>query len=161
IKMCEEIFLKVEKKYPDIPDYKKKYQIISSLIGLLIADVVNTSLEALAVQGIETYRDVKEANAILISYSPRLEKETLRLKDFLQKNVYEHYKVERMRIKAERYVTLLFETYSANPTLLPQKYRDRIGEEQQERVICDYIAGMTDRYALDEYKKLFEPYERV
>ncbi len=161
IEMCDEIFLKVEKKYPDIPDYKKKYQLISSLIGLLIADVVNTSLDAIAKQGVETYNDVKQANVILISYSPRLEKETLKLKEFLQKNVYEHYKVERMRIKAERYITLLFETYAANPTLLPQKYRDRIDEEQQERVICDYIAGMTDRYALDEYKKLFEPYERV
>ncbi len=161
IEMCDEIFLKVEKKYPDIPDYKKKYQLISSLIGLLIADVVNTSLDAIAKHGVETYNDVKQANVILISYSPRLEKETLKLKEFLQKNVYEHYKVERMRIKAERYITLLFETYAANPTLLPQKYRDRIDEEQQERVICDYIAGMTDRYALDEYKKLFEPYERV
>ena len=160
IKMFGEIFLKVEKKYPDIPDYKKKYQIISSLIGLLISDVVKTSLNAIAKHGIETYKDVKEANALLISYSPRLEKETLKLKEFLQQNVYEHYKVERMRIKAERYITLLFETYAANPTLLPQKYRARIGEEQQERVICDYIAGMTDRYALDEYKKLFEPYER-
>ena len=111
--------------------------------------MVSTSLDALAKHGIETYKDVKEANAILIAYSPPLEKETLNLKRFLQKNVYEHYKVERMRIKAERYITLLFETYAANPTLLPQKYRDRIGE------------GMTDRYALDEYKKLFEPYERV
>ena len=90
-----------------------------------------------------------------------MEEETLKLKDFLQENVYQHYKVERMRIKAERYIKLLFETYRDNPTLLPEKYRHRISDEQQERVICDYIAGMTDRYALDEYKKLFEPYERV
>jgi len=66
-----------------------------------------------------------------------------------------------MRIKAERYVTVLFETYRNNPTLLPAKYRERVREVECERVICDYIAGMTDRYALDEYKKLFEPYERV
>jgi dGTPase len=66
-----------------------------------------------------------------------------------------------MRIKAERYITLLFETYRENPTLLPPKYRERIKEDDKERVICDYIAGMTDRYALDEYKRLFEPYERV
>ena len=153
--------MEVEKKYPEIPDYKKKYQIISSLIGSLITDVVSTSLKALQHHGIETLEDVREVNTILLAYSPLLEEETLKLKEFLQKNVYQHYKVERMRIKAERYITLLFETYRDNPTLLPEKYRDRIGEEQQERVICDYIAGMTDRYALDEYKKLFEPYERV
>jgi len=66
-----------------------------------------------------------------------------------------------MRVKAERYVTLLFETYRDNPSLLPQKYFERIETEPKERIICDYIAGMTDRYAMDEYKKLFEPYERV
>ena len=161
INLCEEIICQVEKKYPDIPDYKKKYQVISSLIGSLITDVVNTSSRALQHQGIETLDDVRRVNTVIISYSQLLERETLKLKNFLQTNVYQHYKVERMRIKAERYIKLLFETYRDNPTLLPKKYRDRIGEEQQERVICDYIAGMTDRYALDEYKKLFEPYERV
>jgi dGTPase len=97
----------------------------------------------------------------MISYSPTVEEKTIELKNFLHKNAYQHYKVERMRIKAERYVTLLFQTYRDNPTLLPPKYVERMEDELKERVICDYIAGMTDRYALDEYKKLFEPYERV
>ena len=110
---------------------------------------------------IETFEDVKAVNIILVSYSNQADKQTAELKAFLQKNVYQHYKVERMRVKAERYVALLFSTYKDNPTLLPQKYRERIEIETKERVICDYIAGMTDRYALDEYKKLFEPYERV
>jgi dGTPase len=66
-----------------------------------------------------------------------------------------------MRIKAERYVSILFDTYRNNPTLLPGKYQERLRYGDCERVICDYVAGMTDRYALDEYKKLFEPYERV
>ena len=161
IKLCGEIIQKVEKQYPEIPDYKKKYQIISTLIGSLITDVVSTSFNALQHHGIETLEDVRQVNTILLAYSPFMEEETLKLKDFLQQNVYQHYKVERMRIKAERYIKLLFETYRDNPTLLPEKYRNRISDEQQERVICDYIAGMTDRYALDEYKKLFEPYERV
>ena len=159
--LCEEMMLKVEKQFPGIPEQKKKYQTISTLIGYLINDVVRYSLENIKQNRIETFEDVKAVNIILLSYSNQADKQTAELKAFLQKNVYQHYKVERMRVKAERYVTLLFSTYKDNPTLLPQKYRERIEIETKERVICDYIAGMTDRYALDEYKKLFEPYERV
>ena len=159
--LCEEMMLKVEKQFPGIPEQKKKYQTISTLIGYLINDVVKYSLENIKQSRIETFEDVKAVNRILVSYSNQADEQTAELKAFLQKNVYQHYKVERMRVKAERYVTLLFSTYKDNPTLLPQKYRERIEIETKERVICDYIAGMTDRYALDEYKKLFEPYERV
>ena len=83
------------------------------------------------------------------------------LKAFLFKNLYSHYKVERMRIKAERFLKMLFENYLQNPTLLPTSYQAKYDQCERERVVCDYIAGMTDRYALDEYKRLFEPYERV
>ena len=159
--LCEEMMLKVEKQFPGIPEQKKKYQTISTLIGYLINDVVRYSLENIKQNRIETFEDVKAVNIILVTYSNQADEQTAELKAFLQKNVYQHYKVERMRVKAERYVTLLFSTYKDNPTLLPQKYRGRIEIESKERVICDYIAGMTDRYALDEYKKLFEPYERV
>ncbi|KPJ58152.1 MAG: deoxyguanosinetriphosphate triphosphohydrolase [Deltaproteobacteria bacterium DG_8] len=161
VELCEEVIRRIEEKYHGIPGYKKKYQTISTLIGYLINDVVSTSEENITQNGIKTLEDVKAVNKILISYSPQAEKETTELKSFLQKNVYQHYKVERMRVKAERYVTLLFETYRDNPSLLPQRYIERMVSEEKERVICDYIAGMTDRYALDEYKKLFEPYERV
>jgi len=161
VELCEEIIQRVVEKHPGIPEYKKKYQTISTLIGHLINDVVSSSEENIKQNQIKTIEDVRSVNKILISYSPQVGKKTAELKDFLQKNVYQHYKVERMRVKAERYVTLLFETYRDNPSLLPQKYIERIGSEPKERIICDYIAGMTDRYALDEYKKLFEPYERV
>ena len=66
-----------------------------------------------------------------------------------------------MRVKAEIFITRLFETYLQYPNLLPPKYRLRCERFGLERTVCDYIAGMTDRFALDEYKRLFEPYERV
>jgi dGTPase len=66
-----------------------------------------------------------------------------------------------MRVKAEIFITRLFETYLHYPNLLPPKYCLRIERFGLERTVCDYIAGMTDRFALDEYKRLFEPYERV
>lgn len=161
VALCKEIIERVEKEYPDISEDKKKYQTISILIGYLINDVVSSSEGNIELNKVETLGDVKAVNKILISYSPEIEEKTAKLKDFLQKNVYQHYKVERMRVKAERYVTLLFQTYKDNTRLLPHKYSQRMENEKKERVICDYISGMTDRYALDEYKKLFEPYERV
>ena len=66
-----------------------------------------------------------------------------------------------MRVKAERFLTMLFQSYLENPSLLPESCQERFARHGRERVICDYLAGMTDRYALDEYKRLFEPYERV
>ena len=68
---------------------------------------------------------------------------------FLLENLYRHYKVERMRVKAERYLTQLFESYIQHPTLLPRKHVVKMKSIGRERVVCDYIAGMTDRFALD------------
>ena len=161
VDLCREIIGRVEKKYPAIPGYKKKHQTISTLIGYLINDVVICSEGRIKDCPIDTPDDVRLVNAVMISYSPAVEEQSRMLKEFLVENVYRHYKVERMRIKAERFVTVLFETYINNPTLLPRKYHEMMREGEEERVVCDYIAGMTDRYALDEYKKLFEPYERV
>ena len=83
------------------------------------------------------------------------------LKRFLFQNLYRHHKVDKMRVKAEIFITRLFETYLSHPNLLPPKYQSRMERFGLQRVVCDYIAGMTDRFALDEYKRLFEPYERV
>jgi dGTPase len=83
------------------------------------------------------------------------------LKKFLYRNLYRHHKVELMRVKAERFLTQLFENYTRNPSLLPRDLQARFDQQGTERVICDYIASMTDRYAQDEYKRLFEPFERA
>ena len=77
------------------------------------------------------------------------------------KNLYSHYKVVRMHDKARRFMDDLFKTYVDCPQQLPPSARTGLKKEGKHRAICDYIAGMTDRYALDEYKKFFEPYERV
>jgi len=161
IDLCREIIGGIERKYPALSGNKMKHQMISALIGYLINDVVSYTEGLIRLYDLRSPGDVRSANAIMVGYSPPIEQQSRVLKEFLLEHVYRHYKVERMRIKAERYVSILFDTYHNNPTLLPGKYRARVGEGEGERVICDYIAGMTDRYALDEYKKLFEPYERV
>jgi dGTPase len=79
------------------------------------------------------------------------------LKDFLYKNLYRHHRVVRMQTKAERILKELFTAYREEPQMLPQHIQAFIPERGLERTICDYLAGMTDRFAVDEYNKLFEP----
>ena len=76
-------------------------------------------------------------------------------------NLYRHYRVVRMAEKAKRVVRELFNGYTSNPKQLPPHFSARIEDEGLERVVCDYIAGMTDRFALDEHRKLFDPHVRV
>jgi len=78
------------------------------------------------------------------------------LKDFLFSNLYRHYRVVRMAAKSEIIVTELFNIYQANPKTLPTEVQEFIPERGLERTICDYIAGMTDRFAIEEYKRLFD-----
>ena len=75
--------------------------------------------------------------------------------------MYRHYRLMRMQFKAERFISELFNVYLEHPTMLPDSYRPRLAQEPLPRVITDYIAGMTDRYALDEWQKIFNPYERT
>jgi dGTPase len=161
IPLWKEVFGRVEKKYPHATVQAKTYTAISSLIGLLIQDVIAQTERNIAEHGVETVDDVRRFAKELVSYSPSVQKESDLLKEFLRTRLYRHWRVERMRIKAERFITELFKAYVETPTLVPDTYRRRMDEEPVPRMVCDYIAGMTDRFALDEYKKLFDPYEKV
>jgi len=148
-------------RYPDIDPDRDRHQTISALIGLLIKDLCFSTMENIERSRIETLEDLRRVNRQVVAFSPGIAEKNRKLKQFLMGNLYRHYKVERMRVKAERCLTQLFDTYLRHPTLLPRKYQRKMEECGRERVICDYIAGMTDRFALDEFKRLFEPYERV
>ncbi|MBW2038376.1 MAG: deoxyguanosinetriphosphate triphosphohydrolase [Deltaproteobacteria bacterium] len=161
VPIWQEVYQRVERKYPHAIPKAKKYTAISHLIGLLIQDVVAQTQKAIKDSGIETLKDVRCIRRNSVSYSPQVQKDSDLLKAFLYKRLYRHWRVERMRIKAEKFITELFNAYIENPTLLPEKYQGRMAEEPAPKVVCDYIAGMTDRFALGEYKKLFDPYERV
>lgn len=161
IDLWAETYARVKEKYPLLPEDRQVLQTISHLIGFLILDLVDQTRKNIHAAGVITQEDVRSLSGNLVMFSDVTAARNRELKKFLYKHLYSHYKVERMRIKAERFLTMLFENYLKNPTLLPTSYQDKYDEYGRERVVCDYIAGMTDRYALDEYKRLFEPYERV
>jgi len=161
VPMWQDVYKRVEQKYPDATYKAKKYTAISHLIGLLIQDVVNQTTSNIKEQGIVSLEEVRHIGKDIVSYSAQVKRGNDLLKNFLHERLYRHWRVERMRIKAERFITDLFNAYMENPSSIPEKYHRRMQEESIPRVICDYIAGMTDRFALDEYKKLFDPYEKV
>jgi dGTPase len=161
VELWREVYEEVKMRFPDADPVRMKYQTISSLIGLFINDITVETSGMINEHAIKSVEDLRRVNRIVAGFSQELSRKNRELKLFLLENLYHHYKVERMRVKAERYLTNLFTTYISYPTLLPVKYLKKMELFGKERVICDYIAGMTDRFALDEYKRLFEPYERV
>jgi len=161
VELWRETHALVGGKYPGLDRARHVCQTISHLIGRLIEDLVTTTRSGIERHGIATLEDVRLHPSRLVVFSDEMRRKNGELKSFLYKRLYHHYKVERMRVKAERFLTLLFDSYLRTPSLLPLAQQGRFEIYGRERTICDYLAGMTDRYALDEYKRLFDPYERV
>lgn len=151
----------IKKLYPHIKEETWKYQTIKALINLQVTDVIEESERRLKTFKITSYAKVRQCPDKIISFSSKMALRRENLRKFLLDYLYHHYRVVRMSNKAHRFIRDLFRVYLSRPEQLPPTSRKRLKSEETHRVICDYIAGMTDRYALDEYKKLFEPYERV
>lgn len=151
----------IRKTYPRLKDEIRKYQIIRGLINEQITDILTQTEINIKRYKIRSIKDVLKLPVRIVGFSKSMENLRKPMRDFLQKNLYQHYRVVRMSNKANRFVTALFNVYFDKPEQLPPSTLARLKKEDKHEVVCDYIAGMTDRYALDEYKKFFEPYERV
>lgn len=151
----------IRKRYPHIKDEIRKYQIIKSIINVQVTDVLNQTEANIKRFRIQRPQDVVKIPERVVTFSKSMYALRAPMRDFLVSKLYQHYRVVRMSNKARRFIESLFENYLDNSDQLPPTTQARLKEEGKHRVICDYIAGMTDRYALDEYKKFFEPYERV
>jgi dGTPase len=136
-------------------------QTIKALINIEVTDLIENTMSRIKQEGIKTVKDVRCCPALLVSFSPTLSAQKKKLQEFLFKNVYQHYRVARMADKAKRFLEELFMAFINNPKQLPIEYQRWVEEAGLYQGVCDYIAGMTDRFAQDEYKKLFYPYERV
>lgn len=161
VEIWEELFQKVKKKFSDSSLKVQVHQTIKRLINLLVTDLTEQTMQNLESKRISSLDDVRKVPEGLVSLSEKIKKKNTELKRFLFKNLYRHYRVERMADKAERILTDLFNTYLHNPKILPPEIFENSGDESQKRIICDYIAGMTDRFALDEHEKLFDPHAKV
>lgn len=142
-------------------DQKRKYLVIRSLINMQVTDLIEETGKRIAGMDLKNERDVRSAGEKAVVFSPAMLKLRRPLRGFLMDNLYHHYRVMRMSNKARRFITQLFNLYTEFPEQLPPAEQGKINVYGKKQVVCDYIAGMTDRYALDEYKKLFDPYEKV
>ncbi len=136
-------------------------QTIKTLINIEATDLIQNTISKIKHEDIETVQDVRDYAGLIVSFSPGLSEQKKKLQEFLFKNVYQHYRVARMADKAKRFLEELFIAFIKNPKQLPNEYQEWIEVAGLYQAVCDYIAGMTDRFAQDEYKKLFYPYERV
>jgi dGTPase len=134
-----------------------RHRLIRRLIGLEVTDLVHTTVQRVRESGVRTVDDVQRLPYNVVGFSEETYRRNRELKDFLYANLYRHHRVMRMSVKAERIVTDLFREYQSEPKILPRHVQILIKENGLERTICDYIAGMTDRYAIEEFQKLFQP----
>ena len=142
-----------EKLYPRISGRRKIHETIRSMINTLVSDLIKQSTINIKDSHINNLDDVSAA-PILIGFSEEAKKEQQELKKFLRNKLYQHFKVARMSSKAQHTIKMLFNAFSENTQLLPSEYQIKSNKNKYQS-ITDYIAGMTDRYAIKEYKKLF------
>jgi len=145
----------VQQAFPGLSGRRAIYETLRRLITALADDLIATSGSRIADAAPKNIEDVRKAPP-LIRFSDGMRKDATELKRFLHANLYRHYKVNRMRVKASRIVRELFDAFMNDPVLLPPDYQDKPGDvHKQARKIADYIAGMTDRYAIREHRRLF------
>ena len=152
-------FADVEKHYPDLDFSRTVHEVVRRTIGLMVEDILTESRTRLADAKPQTVDDVRSFGAPLVGFSDEMAKNDRELKEFLFPNMYRHYKLNRMTSKARRVVNDLFELFLREPGTLPTEWQvgaGGAGDEITARVVADYIAGMTDRYALDEHRRLFD-----
>ena len=146
-------------QYPKLSKSKIVNETVRRIINLLVTDLISNSEKNILEQNIETPMDVKNCDKQIVEFSEKIKIESMTLKRFLHKNLYQHPDVKMMTDKAVNVVSNLFEAYLNDINLLPKEYLkynlEKINNKSKERVISDYIAGMTDRFALEEYKKLY------
>ncbi|MBN1660878.1 MAG: deoxyguanosinetriphosphate triphosphohydrolase [Anaerolineae bacterium] len=144
-------------------DEVDRHRAIRALIGWGVSDVISTTSRRIDAEGIDSVQALRARGKPIIGFSPDAQARHAELKLFLYKNLYRHWRLMRMAAKARRVLIALFEAYTHESGQLPQVVQNRIADarEPMERIVCDYLAGMTDRFALDEYARLFDPMVRV
>jgi len=156
-------FEKVKSRFPDLSRGKFKYQTVRQIIDELVTDLLINTNDRIIKFNIQTVDDVRRCKEELGAFSNAFRQDFLTMKKYLFDNMYRHARVTRMEAKVAKVLQELFKLYEADTSILPHQPREKIEKnlEPTRRVICDYIAGMTDRFAIEEYEKLTEPSIRV
>ena len=151
----------VLRRNPGLSAEVRRYQIIRFLIDWRVTDLIRESERRIRRFRIRKPSDAQAVRERTIAFSPEMERFRAPLKRFLNERLYRHPRVVRMADRAQRLLSALFKAYLRKPERLPGTTRRRLSREDPYRVVCDYVAGMTDHYAMEEYRKMLDPSERV
>lgn len=138
-------------------DELTRHRLIRRLIGLEVSALLEATQKRISAADLQSVEALQLLDHNVVGYSDDFIDMNQQLKSFLFANMYKHYRVVRMQTKAERFIEELFNAYAEKPEILPMKVQARAQTREFYRTICDYLAGMTDRFALKEYSKLFDP----
>jgi dGTPase len=151
-----------ELKYPNAEKTKIIYKSLRKMIGILIDNVITVTLDNIKEYNIRTPQDVREFNSQLVNFSSEKADEIKKIKEFLYKNLYFNYKINRVRSKVKRIIRDLFDIFFSEPECLPDDWyknvKNSINNNHKAQIVCDFIAGMTDRFAIQEHQRLFDTY---
>ncbi len=145
--------------YPDLPARRVIYETVRRMIGQVVTDLIEETARRIADAGVHSIEDVRHQPAPLVAYTDPVREQTLELKRFLRLNLYQHESVKRVTDGSVRFLKELFQVFMEDTRRLPPQYQDKlraaaVGDEEKARVVADYVAGMTDRYALREHARL-------
>ncbi len=158
------IFQSVAQRYPRLETPRHIHESLRRMIDALVNDMLAESKRRLVVAGVDSAAAVRAAEGRVVAFSEAMAEDVRGLKEFLFDAVYRHHKVNRMTTKAKTVVSELFALFVERPDCLPADWR-KVAESADARsravLVSDYIAGMTDRYALEEHRRLFDPYTAI
>ena len=157
ISLWEVINESVGRRRTDTLGELSRHRLIRRLINIEITDLTQSIDRMIRRSGIRNVEELQKLPYNVVGFSEDMHRRNRELKDFLYANLYNHYRVVRMAVKAERIIESLFNAFIEEPTILPDSFQLMIDDKGLEQTVCYYIAGMTDRYAIDEYQKIFDP----
>jgi dGTPase len=153
------ILFAVKSERPDLDARLTRLEAVRRMIGAMVDDVMGETLKRAAATGVQSADAVRALDHALVAFSPDMAEDLARLRQFLHARMYRHWRVNRTRSQARRILAEMFSLFLAEPDVLPsvwfEKSQNR-DEAGRARVVCDYIAGMTDRFAIEEHRKLFQ-----
>lgn len=162
VKMIAESFAEIDQKYPQLETNKRIYEVRRIIYSKMVDDVIATTEANLKKYQIKSLTEIKNARKPLCQFSTEMSSQVIELKQILRKKLYTHPEVYLMNRKAYRLIIELFEYFMANHGSIPLEIKARFEQKKQQkdqaRVICDYISGMTDRYAIEQHRKFFDLY---
>ena len=153
------LLIEVAADWPDIEPRMLRLETVRRMIGTMVGDVLAETRRRVAASAIDSPEAVRGLGQAIVAFSPDMAEDLARLRLFLHERMYRHYRVNRKRSQARRILAEIFALFLAEPDVLPPEWavrQDGLDEAGRARVVCDYIAGMTDRYAIEEHRRLFQ-----